>query len=215
MRRAPAIHSPYLLELEPLLRAPPAAVPWSVIFAADRPLRIEIGVGNSPFLIEVALNEPAFNYLGFECSGKRVRKFLKKVELSRLENIRMLETDAGRALEGLVPPESVDHFFINFPDPWPKRRHAPKRFVGERNARLMSKLLRAGGGLSMRTDDAAYAAQMLAALEVCDGLANLAGRGAFAAAPLRSYSTPFELKFRAEGRTIYYLEYQKRMDHGS
>lgn len=196
------------LSLPDVLRTDPAER-FSRAFGADRPLRIEIGVGNSDFLIEVALREPDFNYLGFEYSGKRVEKFLKRVRSRGLSNIRLLRVNVLPVLGQLVAPGTVDRFYINFPDPWPKRRHQKHRLIQPPTAALLCRLLRQGGGLSLRSDAAAYAAQMLEVLDAAEGLENLSGPGRFAAAPRDAIPTRYEIKYRGEGRPIHYLEYRK------
>jgi tRNA (guanine-N7-)-methyltransferase len=183
---------------------------WREVFGAARPLRVEVGVGNSPFLIEVSRRAPDFNYLGFEYSRKRVIKFLKKVHGAGVENIRILRTNAVGALPRLVRPGSVDHFYINHPDPWPKRRHARNRFVVPSNIAVLERLLAPGGGISLRTDVPLYAEQMMDVLSAASGLENRAGPGRFAETPLEPFETPFEGKFRREGKPIYYVEFQKR-----
>lgn len=184
-------------------------IDWARAFGSHRPLRIEIGTGNSPFFIEVCRNAPAFNYLGFEYCGKRVLKFAKKVVQAKLDNLRIMRLDARVALEQFFLPESVDHFYINHPDPWPKRRHAKHRFIQQANVDTLTRLLASGGGISLRTDASAYAQQMLEVLDGTTQLVNTSGAGCFADAPLEPYATPFESKFRAQGLRIYYLEYRK------
>ena len=206
-RKLPQLSSPFELELDELPREGRDLVRWHEVFGAEHPLRVEIGVGNSTFLIEVARGAPSFSYLGFEYSRKRVLKFLKKVELAGLTNIRILRLNAAEALDRICAPRSMDHFYINHPDPWPKRRHAKKRLITPENAAVLARLLREGGGISLRTDAPAYASQMLEVLDGTEGLANAAGRGAFSAAPLEPFSTPYERKFREAGREIFYLEY--------
>jgi len=185
-------------------------VRWADIFGADRHLRVEVGVGNSPFLIEVAREAPDFNYLGFEYCRKRVLKFSKKVVRAGMENIRILQLEAKSALEQLFQPGSVDNFYINHPDPWPKRRHAKHRFVQPHTVDLLCRLLRPGGGISLRTDAPAYAYQMLAVLNAAELLVNEAGPRHFAETPREPFQTPYEIKFREQGLPIYYLEYRKR-----
>jgi tRNA (guanine-N7-)-methyltransferase len=212
--RIPHSTSDLELSLDKLQAIPDVRERWARIFGDDRPLRIEIGVGNSSFLIQVALRDPGFNYLGFEYSPKRVRKVLKKVEASGARCIRILRLNAVRVLAELVAPGSVDRFFVNFPDPWPKRKHAKHRLIQPLTVGLLSRLLRPGGGISLRTDAPAYAAQMVAVLEGVPELVNLAGAGQFAGVPRDEIHTPYELKYRAEGRAIHYLEYRKRSDAG-
>ena len=180
---------------------------FSRAFGARRPLRVEIGVGNSDFLLEVARRDPEFNYLGFEYSRKRVEKFLRRVVKAELANIRILRAEARVALAELAAFASVDHFYINFPDPWPKKRHAKHRLIQPESAILLVRLLRPGGGISLRTDSETYAAQMLEVLDGVLPLQNLAGPGRFSPEPRDAIPTCYELKYRSEGRSIRYLEY--------
>lgn len=183
---------------------------WPRIFGNDAPLRVEIGVGNSMFLVDLARQEPDFNYVGFEYSLKRVEKFLKKVRRADLENIRMISQDVRRVLSLVFEPGSIDHFFILFPDPWPKNRHAHHRFVRPERAELLARLLRPGGGLTLRTDDAPYAYQMARVLGDIPDLVNRSHPGPFAPRPRHAISTSFQEKWEEEGRPIFYLEYEKR-----
>jgi tRNA (guanine-N7-)-methyltransferase len=208
-RKLPDLTSDHEIQLDALPCDAAGAVLWGEVFGADRPLRVEIGVGNSTFLIQVSKACPGFNYVGFEYSAKRVLKFLRKVEKAEVLNIRILRLNAADVLGRIFRPASVDHIFINHPDPWPKRRHAKKRFISPGNAACMVRLLRPGGGLSLRTDAAEYAREMLAVLDATEGLANASGAGSFAPSPIYPFETPYESKFRAEGRRIHYLEYRK------
>ncbi len=209
-RRIKRVRTEHLLDFAALPRTKAdGPVDWAEVYGAPYPLRVEIGVGNSDFLIRVAERAPSYNYLGFEYCMRRVLKFLKRVHAAELEQIRMLAEDARRALHELFAPDSVDHFYVNHPDPWPKRRHAKHRLVQPKNTTQMRRLLRVGGGISLRTDSGEYAAQMLEVLDATPGLVNLSGPGEFASSPFAPHSTPFEQKFLARGQPIYYLEYSR------
>jgi tRNA (guanine-N7-)-methyltransferase len=209
--RLPLRHPLVEFELDPraLLAERDPSARWTAAFGEVRPLRIEIGVGNSDFLIEVALAQPGFNYLGFEYSPKRVAKFLQRVRLRGIETIRLTRLNAAAWLADLVAPATVDRFYINFPDPWPKRRHTKHRLIQPGTSALLARLLVPGGGISLRTDSAAYAAQMLSVLDEVPGLVNLAGKGAFVPAPTEQIPTAYEVKYRREGRAIHHLEYRR------
>ena len=212
MRKLPAIESDYLLEFEELPARDKGYVPWDEIYGQPRPLRIEVGVGNSPFLIEIASREPDYNYLGLEYSHKRVIKFLKKVRQAGLENIRMLHLNSDRLFDKHIAPGSVEHLFVNFPDPWPKRRHSKKRFIARERLKTAVKLLAPGGGFSLRTDARDYALEALDNLEAREDLENCFSTGEWAPSPLYPFETPYEVKFKAQGLRIYYFEYRKQAD---
>lgn len=202
----------YLVEIpRPHPGNPPAGPPpdWVEVFGRDRPLRVEIGFGKSEFLIDLALSEPDYNYVGFEYSRKRVRKFLKKVQRRGAPNIRAVCQNVSLVFDWIFQPGSVDRFFVLFPDPWPKRRHAKHRFIQDRHIASLVRHLRPGGGLSLRTDDPAYAAQMLEVLEDRPDLTNLAGPCRFASQPRDLFTTLYQLKWEREGRKIHFLEYER------
>lgn len=209
MRRRVRIDPKFLLQYDVLPRSRNSWVDWQEVFGAHRPLRIEIGVGNSPFLIDVARLEPEYNYLGLEHAMKRVIKFLAKVNASGLENIRVLPLHSGRVLREAVEPGTLDHLFVSFPDPWPKRRHARKRLVQPEMIERVRDLLLPGGGISLKTDLPEYAFQMLSVADSCPGLENSSGRGRFAPSPRYPFPTPFELAWLEEGRRIFHLEYER------
>ena len=213
---------PLELDLEVLRRERDGGRRWRQAFGAERPLRLEIGVGNSDFLIEVALKEPDYNYLGFEYSAKRVAKFLRSVERRAVGSIRMLRVSVLEVLDelaaglverlagGLLDEASLDRIYINFADPWPKRRHEKHRVVRRATAAVFRRLLSPGGGISLRTDNWVYATGMIGALDGEPGLENLSGPGNFSLSPRDPFPTAYERKFLGEGRPIYYLEYRRR-----
>ena len=210
MRKLPAIESDYLLRLEKLPGYSKKLVRWEEVFGQARPLRIEVGVGNSPFLIEVAGKEPDYNYLGLEYSHKRVMKFLKKVDVAGFKNIRMLHLNSDLLFSDYIAPAGIEHLFVNFPDPWPKRRHGKKRFIAGERLAAAAKLLAPGGGFSLRTDARDYALEARENLEANEDLENRFPGSEWAPEPLYPFETPYEIKFKAQGLRIYYFEYRKR-----
>lgn len=216
--RRPLPADPFLLEIpvdqpatpERRHRARCALLDWREVFGRDGALGVEIGFGRSEFLVEMACRHPEANYVGFEYSRKRVVKFLEKVHRRGVENIRVVCCDAVEVIDQIFRPASVDRFFVLFPDPWPKRRHAKKRFVQSGNIDTMARLLVPGGGLTLRTDDRQYAMQMLDVVDAHPGLRNIAGPGRFCDIPRDPFGTLYQLKYQQRGRPIYFLEYLKR-----
>ncbi len=72
-------------------------------------------------------------------------------------NLRIWADDA-RALLRLLPESSLDRLFLLFPDPWPKARHAKRRFVHPALLPALARALRPGGEWRVATDDPAYQA---------------------------------------------------------
>lgn len=115
-------------------------------------------------------------------------------------NLRLWDADARRLL-ALLPDESLDRLYLMFPDPWPKARHAKRRFVHPANLKLVARVLRPGGEWRIASDDPTYQAWVTAVV---------------GASPLFALAEPaterpedwpptrYEAKARREGRQPFY-----------
>ncbi len=149
------------------------------LFPADLPLEVELGSGDSTFLVEYARRHAEHNFIGVERLLGRIRKLDRKGRRAGLMNLRGLRIESAYFLEYLLPPHSAVAVHIYFPDPWPKRKHRRHRLINERFPTVAQQALAPGGTVYLRTDDANYFEQML---------------GVFAAAPaFRPVDTPAEL----------------------
>ena len=89
---------------------------------------LEIGFGASEHLIGQAKANPDTGFLGIEPFLNGVAKALRGIEEHSLSNVRVKRSDARDELSRM-PDASFDTVFLLFPDPWPKARHAKRRFV--------------------------------------------------------------------------------------
>ncbi len=78
------------------------------------------------------------------------------IDKNSIGNIRIFPNDA-RVLLDALPDGSIDRCFILFPDPWPKARHAERRFISTENLVRLARVMRKGAELHMATDDAQLA----------------------------------------------------------
>ncbi len=130
------------------------------LFPVPGPVEVELGSGDASFLVQYAGLNPDRNFLGVERMLGRLRKLDRKGNRAGLTNLRGLRIEAAYLLEYLVPPGSVSAFHVYFPDPWPKRRHWPRRLVNDRFTETTSRALLAGGTVYLRTDSSDYFRQM-------------------------------------------------------
>jgi len=117
------------------------------------PIEIEIGPGRGGFLFERAAARPDARLVGLEIRLKWafiVDERLKKRGLGG--RARVFNADAREALARLVPQGSVSTFFLHFPDPWWKKRHAKRLVMGPSLLDSMARLLSDGGELFVQTD---------------------------------------------------------------
>ena len=99
------------------------------IFQTERPIEVDLGSGSGKFLVESARHFPERNFLGIERLLGRVRKTCRVASETGLTNLRVLRLELDYTVRYLLPENSVWRFHLNFPDPWPKRRHQTRRVV--------------------------------------------------------------------------------------
>ena len=205
----------------PDLRVSPETVKekgWAAIFAPDLrpPLRlvVELGFGRGEFLNHLALEAPDVAHVGVEYSFRRVLKHARRLARTEMRNLRLLETTAEEAVRDLLEEASVETFWINFPDPWPKARHQRRRMIQPRFvARLASRLV-PGGTLHVATDHVDYAEQIDATLAAEPLLENALAPERFARELPGRMPTAYELEWRREGRPLHFWIY-RRARHAS
>lgn len=174
---------------------------------APRAYVLEIGFGRGEFLLDLAAKAPEIGFLGVEVSFKRALKMARKVARHKLENVRLLEARGEIVVQELLPPGSMRGVWLNFPDPWPKKRHASRRLIQRDFVRSVARCLEPGGVFQVATDDIAYRAQIDAVLRAEPQLCNQnAPKGWLTDVPGR-FPTGYELQWRAEGRPLYFFCY--------
>ena len=171
----------------------------AAIFGDARPIWLEIGFGAGEHLAAQAATHPEAGLVGCEPFVNGVAAALGK--LGGLGNVRIHPGDA-RDLVELLPDGALARVFLLYPDPWPKARHARRRFAGAENMAMLARVMAAGAELRIATDIADYAEHARAAVAATPGLA-LGGdcSEAWAGWP----GTRYEAKALAAGRRPIYL----------
>ncbi|GAB5389558.1 MAG: tRNA (guanosine(46)-N7)-methyltransferase TrmB [Alphaproteobacteria bacterium] len=121
---------------------------------------LEIGFGNGEHLAEQAARNPQVGMLGCEPYINGVSALVAQAGERDLDNIR-IHADDARPLMDNLPEACIGRAFVLFADPWPKARHARRRFIGPDNLDRLARLIRPGGELRLATDWPQLAAWML------------------------------------------------------
>jgi tRNA (guanine-N7-)-methyltransferase len=176
---------------------------WRGCFAADKPLHIEIGMGQGRYLNAAALSHPEHNYLGLEKRAEPLMWLLKQMQEPHPANLRILCAEAALLPEIFAPGE-VDTLYLLFPDPWPKIRHAKRRLTSPAFVEVYQCILKPAGRLIFKTDGAAFYHWS------CENFKEAGWRLAKASEdwPLRAGEiiTNYEQRFRDLGQAICYAE---------
>ena len=175
----------------------------SAIFGRQGPLEVDLGTGDGSFLAAIAAENPERNFLGIERLLGRVRTACRKIERAGLTNARILRIEISSAVERLLPAESVSVFHLMFPDPWPKRRHAPRRLVSETFLLSLHRALCPEGIVRIATDAPDYFRQITRLTSQSQHFAVIA-----ASSPMTATSK-FERRFTQEGAAIHRLGLRK------
>lgn len=171
---------------------------------------LEVGFGGGEHLAALAERHPEIGFLGCEPFINGVAKLLSAVDEGGLTNVRILADDA-RLLMAALRPGSLDRVFVLFPDPWPKRRHWARRFIGPENLPELARILRPGGELRIATDHPGYLDWILAHMTRCRDFDWLAERSSdWLNRPDDWQPTRYERKSLA-GRP-HYLRFLRRPD---
>lgn len=100
---------------------------WNELFENQNPIRIEIGMGKGDFIIEMAKQNPNINFIGIEMFDSVIVRAVQKLEDQELNNLKLIRMDATYIND--VFYKEIDTIYLNFSDPWPKKRHSKRRLT--------------------------------------------------------------------------------------
>jgi tRNA (guanine-N7-)-methyltransferase len=171
---------------------------------------LEIGFGGGEHLAEQARANRAVGLIGCEVFLNGIATVLAQVSTGGLDNVRLYPEDARDLLDAL-PEASLDRVFLLFPDPWPKRRHADRRFIQAANLDRIASLMKPGAEFRVASDDPTYIGWALAHLIRHPAFAWTArGPADWRARTPDWPGTRYESKALREGRQPVFLRFTRR-----
>lgn len=185
----------------------PSAVSGAQLFARDLPLQVEFCSGNGVWIADRAEQLPHLNWLAVERRLDRASKIWRRKKRLGLTNLAIACANAKLFCHMGLGQGQVDSAHINFPDPWPKPRHAKHRLLSRDFLRELQRILRPGGTCAVVSDDAPLLRSCRELLEADGDFVDVEVISWPATAPLQSY---FESLWRSKGREIYRLQCWRR-----
>lgn len=184
--------------------------PRTLFAHAPQQTWLEIGFGGGEHLAEQARTHPDVGLIGCEVFLNGIATLLAQVSALELSNVRVYPEDARDLLDAL-PDGSLDRVFLLFPDPWPKRRHADRRFIQQANLDLLARLMKPRAELRVASDDPTYIGWALAHLVRHPAFTWTARRpGDWRERPSDWPGTRYESKALREGRHPIFLRFTRR-----
>lgn len=172
-------------------------------------VRLEVGFGGGEHLAAQAAAHPEVGFIGSEVFVNGIASLLRHVEERGLDNVRIFADDV-RTLFPALPDACLDGIFVLFPDPWPKKRHAERRFIGPGNLPELARLLRDGGELRVASDDPTYQEWAIDHLSAHPDFASLRPSETWRTRPEGWPPTRYEAKAIAAGRPPAYLSFLRK-----
>ncbi len=126
---------------------------WRSLFPGCKALWVEMGCGKGKFTVETAAANPDVLLIAVERCREAMVMALEKARALGLKNVFFVDLYVAK-LEGCFRRGEIDRIFINFPDPWPRSKNAKRRLTYRTFLRLYSRVLRPGGEIHFKTDNA-------------------------------------------------------------
>lgn len=179
------------------------------IFGRLAPIEIEYCSGNGAWIIEKTMQHPERNWVAVDHQFERVRKIWSKKKNLALFNLFIVCGDALTFSKFYVPDRSFEAIYINFPDPWPKEKHARRRLLQEPFISEMARTAIPGAPVTIVTDHPEYTGQINDTMQ-----ANPSWKARFPSphyiTEWENYGTSFfDSLWRKQGLTIHYMQYLK------
>ena len=176
---------------------------YKEIFNNDNPIHVEIGTGKGDFIVKMAETFPNINFIGIEKYESVLYKAIIKLEEKQLNNLRFICMDA-LGIENVFDKE-VDRLYLNFSDPWPKKRHAKRRLTSENFLKKYDLIFKNVNNIIMKTDNQALFEYSVISLtnygyKINNISLNLHETDEF------NIETEYERKFSSKGFRIYKID---------
>jgi tRNA (guanine-N7-)-methyltransferase len=196
--------------LLPEISVPEAGpVTAETLFGDDRPLELEIGFGRGEHMVGQAMMRPGHGFIGCEPFLDGVVGALLKIDEQGIDNIRIHMGDALEVLERL-PDASLGRAYLLHPDPWPKARHAKRRFMNAGPIAMIAQKLKPGAEFRFGTDHPVYVRWAMMVMGQSPDFEWLGEKPAdFLIRPDDWPETRYEAKARTKGHEVWYMKYRR------
>ena len=181
---------------------------WKDAFKNNNPIHIEIGTGKGNFIIGKALSNPNINFIGIEKVDSIIARCLQKIP-EDLPNLKIVRMNALEIEE--VFNKEIDTIYLNFSDPWPKKRWHKRRLTSEIFLKKYDSVFKKNNHIIQKTDNKdlfeysiiSFSQYGYTIKEISLDLHNSEIEG--------NIMTEYEEKFSKKGNPIYYVEVEKEI----
>lgn len=175
------------------------------LFRRPGKLVLEIGFGDGRFLAGLAHRHPDWNLLGVEVSLASVSRAWRRMRREGIHAARLFKGNARFLVRDVLGEKALHRVYVNFPDPWPRKRHQDNRLLQSGFFDLVSTRLESGGSIRLTTDHEEY-------FEFARAEAAVSGRFVEEVLdpPRETLETKYALKWQADARHIQHVVWTLR-----
>ncbi len=179
---------------------------YKSLFNNDNEIHIEIGMGKGDFIIGMAKKYPNINFIGIEKYESVMVRAIEKLNDIELNNLKLIRMDAININK--VFDHEISTIYLNFSDPWPKKRHSKRRLTSDVFLSLYDNIFISNPHIIQKTDNIGLFAYSLSSLskygyQLDEVSLDLENEG------IDNVVTEYEKKFMNMGIKINYLNATK------
>lgn len=182
---------------------------FQILFSNQNPIHVEIGMGKGDFIIENAKRNPKINYIGIEKFDSVIVRAIQKLEGIELSNLKLIRMDALNIEE--VFDHEITTLYLNFSDPWPKKRHANRRLTSPIFLNKYDSIFSFENHIQMKTDNASLFCYSIKTVNNSGYKIEHLSFDLYQEEDLLKENVPteYEKKFHEKGFPIYYMDIKK------
>ncbi len=181
------------------------------LFQKSAPIHLEFCSGNGEWICEKAELHPEINWVALEMRFDRVQKIWSKMKNREIPNLFILCGEALDTATHYIPEGSIDQISVNFPDPWPKKRHAKHRLIQPPFLDQMARILKSDGQVDTLTDDPNYFEQIASTFVQHPSFTSLIPPPYYHS-DIEDYGVSYFMKlWKEKKRSFYFSKFQNRV----
>ena len=178
---------------------------WHDKFGNNNPIHAEFGTVRGKFITTLAKENPNINYIAMEIKEEVLLKAVEKAADNNLKNIVFLWADVSNILEYFGEGE-ISRIYINFCDPWPKKRWAKRRLLHRNFLEKYAKILKERGEIHFKTDNVGLFEFSLNEIADCNWKLKNISLDLANNEEFENVTTEYEDKFMSQNIKIHRLE---------
>ena len=180
---------------------------YKELFGNENPIHLEVGMGKGDFIINMALKYPDINFIGLEKYESIVCRAIQKLENKEIKNLKLIVIDALEL--GNIFDKEIECLYLNFSDPWPKKRHARRRLTSEVFLPIYDQIFKGDKLIVQKTDNVGLFESSIVCLSTYGYVIEEISLD-LASTDKDNVETEYESKFKAQGIRINYLKARKK-----